>query len=207
MHAKAPAKGATPAVAQVRCSDTSCVRGRASRAVCQVAIVTNPPDTQGAQYIVLIDNVHCNIWPKQTVLEAMGLSRSSGVAQALTLLSALCTLIFFAYLALHHRASRRAASASSSRGGYIYNRVPSSSHEAQALMEEPPPANNHDTAGNRIPCLPHARLRPCFKAATKAARYLERRPGPSPTRERPEQPSRAAPRNLSPNDPKADERA
>ena len=137
-----------------------------------VAIVSNPPDTQGTQYIVLIDNVHCNIGPKVSLI-SMVTSPSPSTMPLFMLVSFFCSLAFFGYLIIHYRG----AHATPSRGPfhqYTYNRVPSSAHESQSLIDADVAAK--DDKGRRIPCLPHSRLRTVFKAQS----IPRARPGPSP---------------------------
>jgi hypothetical protein len=139
-----------------------------------VAIVANPPDTHGSQYIVLIDNVHCNI-AKSPML---GIFPSSSQPSPLTSFSVLCTIIFFVYLA---RNSMRSAG----RDNHTYNRVPSSAHESQALMDADQEKASSDgqripcLPGQRIPCLPHNRLRPPM-FLQKVTRYSAAKVATSP---------------------------
>ena len=126
-----------------------------------VATVANPPDSTGTQYIVLIDNVHCNI-DKMSFSDHLPASPS--LMQFLVLCSICCSLGFFLYLGVYCRGQRRAKGATP----YLYNRVPASAHEAQALMDVETNTDDKGVADcKRIPCLPHARLRPLFNKSTR----------------------------------------
>jgi len=122
-----------------------------------VAIVTNPPDTHSPQYIVLIDNVHCNIGPPMGVLTSFA-SSAAGVSPVLAttiLVSMVCTMAYLSLLA--YKEFRRYMSRPYPSG---YNRVPmSETQEAQSLID-----SDNESGKPNLPCL-QARLRPLFKSA------------------------------------------
>jgi len=117
---------------------------------------------QGAsQYVVLIDNVHCNIGPPWNPVGALALATSSVIGTspfiATTLL--VCLLCSIAYVSLLAWKEARMCVVRHSRTRRCgYDRVPASeTREAQALIE-----NDSDAESRRIPCF-QARLRPIFK--------------------------------------------
>jgi len=158
-----------------------------------VAVTTTAPDTRTAQYVVLIDNVHCVIASKTfigTMTQSIGLPAPSSptVSQLLLLVAflvgALVAIVYLAHVRGKH--SKDGGGREGTFVSYSYNRVPSSeAQEAQALMDSEGGGSdkNSDKAEScdkRIPCLPAARLhlRPMFKghvfqgAATHAVARL-----------------------------------
>ena len=125
-----------------------------------VAIKTTPPDSpSGSQYIVLIDNVHCNIGPKASIISPF-LSSTPGLGDFLMFASILCTIGFvIGAVTIHNRGSRTPPNG----GKYYYNRVPAREEEALLDTESTEKGTPEQETSRRIPCLPHSRR--MFKAA------------------------------------------
>lgn len=116
------------------------------------------PDGQGvSQYVVLIDNIHCNIGPPSSPLGSFAIMISTSPFIATIFLVCLaCTIAYVSLLAWKEACVCFTRQSHTRHCGY--DRVPASeARESQALIETEPEAET-----KRIPCF-QARLRPIFK--------------------------------------------
>jgi len=139
-----------------------------------VAVVTNTPETHGSQFVVLIDNVHCNIGPKASTFGTILIGANPGGALAAPFslwLSFIIMVALVAVLTMYVLGCVRPRNVQP-RGGYDYKSVPASEiQEAQALIEVETKSND----GDRIPCL-QTRLRPMFKPKSRSTLSTTQKP-------------------------------
>ena len=146
-----------------------------------VAIVTAAPDTRDPQYVILIDNVHCNIGP-QTLYSSLAIGTPPGSGW-LFLVSVFLFGTLAGVLFLVHRGGSNAHNKGTPQFvHYKYDRMPAGEvQEAQPLMDSEAVSDKKDTPDQprqRIPCFPHARsvslhLRPVVKPSRLSPRLCD----------------------------------